>query len=68
MKKLWAVHTIWRDGSHLGQDSIQLFGTRKEARIAKKNMKSLVSLVENVKLHRWCESKECSFISKKVYY
>lgn len=68
MKKIWAIRIVWCEGSHLGKDNIKLFDTRKDARIAKKNMKSLVGTVKSASMHRWCEGKECSFISKKVYY
>ena len=68
MKKLWAVRTIWCDEDYLGKDSIKLFDTRKDARIAKKKMKSLEGLVKVASMHRWYDNKEGSFISKKVYY
>lgn len=69
MKKLWAVRIVWCDGSHLGKDNIKLFDTRKDARIAKKNMKSLVGTVKGASMHRWYEDPNTgSFMSKAVFY
>lgn len=68
MKKMWAVRIVWCDGSHLGKDNIKLFDTRKDARIAKKNMKSLVGTVKSANMHQVCEDEKGLFLSKKVYY
>lgn len=68
MKKLWAIRIVWCDGSHLGKDNIKLFDTRKDARIAKKNMKSLVGTVKGASMHQVCEDEKGLFLSKKVYY
>lgn len=67
MKKLWAIRTVWSVEEHMGKDNIKLFNTRAEARRTKKNLKAC-KVVSKVSMHRWCEGKECSFISKKVYY
>lgn len=68
MKKMWAIRVVWNHEQHLGKDNIKLFNTRKEARIAKKNMKALVGTVEHVSMHQVCEDEKGLFLSKKVYY
>lgn len=40
MKKMWAIRVVWEQKQYLGKDTINLFNTRKEARIAKKEYES----------------------------
>lgn len=69
MKKMWAIRVVWNHEQHMGKDNIKLFDTRKDARIAKKNMKSLVGTVEHVSIHRWIEFSEGTcMLSRNVYY
>lgn len=70
MKKMWAIRVVWNHEQHMGKDNIKLFNTRKEARIAKKNMKALVGTVEHVSMHRWFEfsGNRGSYISGDVHY
>lgn len=70
MKKMWAIRVVWEQKQHLGKDNIKLFNTRKEARIAKKNMKALVGTVKRADMHRWFEfsGDRGSYISGDVYY
>lgn len=69
MKKMWAIRVIWEQKQYLGKDTINLFNTRKEARIAKKSMKALVGTVEHVSIHRWVEFSEGTcMLSRNVYY
>lgn len=69
MKKMWAIRVVWEQKQHLGKDNIKLFNTRKEARIAKKNMKALIGTVKSADIHRWYEDPSSgSFISKVIYY
>lgn len=69
MKKMWAIRVVWEQKQHLGKDNIKLFNTRKEARIAKKNMKALIGTVKSADIHRWYEDPSSgSFMSKVIYY
>lgn len=69
MKKMWAVRVVWEQRQHLGKDNIKLFNTRKEARVAKKNMKDLIGTVKSADIHRWYEDPSSgSFMSKVIYY
>ena len=69
MKKMWAIRVVWEQKQHLGKDNIKLFNTRKEARIAKKNMKALIGTVKSADIHRWYEDLSSgSFMSKVIYY
>ncbi|QBQ76501.1 hypothetical protein PQC57_gp073 [Escherichia phage vB_EcoP_WFI101126] len=69
MKKMWAVRVVWEQKQHLGKDNIKLFNTRKEARVAKKNMKALIGTVKSADIHRWYEDPSSgSFMSKVIYY
>ena len=70
MKKMWAIRVVWDHEQHMGKDTIKLFNTRKEARIAKKNIKAMVGIVEHVSMHRWFEfsGDRGSYISGDVYY
>ncbi|QEG08167.1 hypothetical protein PQC58_gp071 [Escherichia phage Paul] len=69
MKKMWAIRVVWEQKQHLGKDNIKLFNTRKEARVAKKNMKALIGTVKSADIHRWYEDPSSgSFMSKVVYY
>ena len=69
MKKMWAIRVVWEQKQHLGKDNIKLFNTRKEARVAKKNMKALIGTVKSADIHRWYEDPSSgSFISKVIYY
>ena len=69
MKKMWAIRVVWEQKQHLGKDNIKLFNTRKEARIAKKNMKALIGTVKSADIHRWYEDPNSgSFMSKVIYY
>lgn len=69
MKKMWAVRVVWEDGHHLGKDNIKLFDTRKDARIAKKKMKTLIGTVKSADIHRWYEDPNSgSFMTKVIYY
>ena len=69
MKKMWAIRVVWERKQHLGKDNIKLFNTRKEARIAKKNMKALIGTVKSADIHRWYEDPSSgSFMSKVIYY
>ena len=69
MKKMWAIRAVWEQKQHLGKDNIKLFNTRKEARIAKKNMKALIGTVKSADIHRWYEDPSSgSFMSKVIYY
>ena len=69
MKKMWAIRVVWEQKQHLGKDNIKLFNTRKEARVAKKNMKALVGTVKSADIHRWYEDPSSgSFMSKVIYY
>lgn len=69
MKKIWAIRVVWNLEQHLGKDNIKLFNTRKEARVAKKNMKALIGTVKSADIHRWYEDPSSgSFMSKVIYY
>ena len=69
MKKMWAIRVVQEQKQHLGKDNIKLFNTRKEARIAKKNMKALIGTVKSADIHRWYEDPNSgSFMSKVIYY
>lgn len=69
MKKMWAIRVVWEQKQHLGKDNIKLFNTRKEARVAKKNMKALIGTVKSADIHRWYEDPSSgSFMSKVIYY
>lgn len=66
---MWAIRVVWEQKQHLGKDNIKLFNTRKEARVAKKNMKALVGTVKSADIHRWYEDPSSgSFMSKVIYY
>lgn len=69
MKKMWAIRVVWEREQHLGKDNVKLFETREEARIAKKELKTLIGTVKRADIHRWYEDHSSgSFLSKKVYY
>ena len=69
MKKMWAIHVVWDLEQHMRKDNIKLFDTRKEARIAKKQLKTLGTIVKSADIHRWYEDANTgSFMSKVIYY
>lgn len=69
MKKMWAIRVVWDLDQHTRKDSIKLFDTRKEARIAKKQLKILGTIVKSADIHRWYEYPNSgSFMSKVIYY
>lgn len=69
MKKMWAIRVVWNHEQHTGKDNIKLFNTRKEARIAKKDMKAMIGTVKSANIHRWYEDPSSgSFMSKVIYY
>ena len=69
MKKMWAIRVVWEQRQHVVKDNIKLFNTRKEARIAKKDMKAMIGTVKSANIHRWYEDPSSgSFMSKVVYY
>lgn len=69
MKKMWAIRIVWNHEQHMGKDNIRLFDTRKEARIAKKELKILGTTVKSADIHRWYEDPSSgSFMSKVIYY
>ncbi|AHI60848.1 hypothetical protein CH16_gp071 [Escherichia phage KBNP1711] len=69
MKKMWAIHVVWDLEQHMRKDNIKLFDTRKEARIAKKQLKTLGTIVKSADIHRWHEDPNTgSFMSKVIYY
>ncbi|WIW36176.1 hypothetical protein [Escherichia phage pEC-N1203-2Af.1] len=69
MKKMWAIRVVWNHEQHMGKDNIKLFNTRKDARIAKKELKSLIGTVKRANIHRWIEFSEGTcMLSRSVYY
>lgn len=69
MKKMWAIRVVWNLEQHMRKENIKLFDTRKEARIAKKQLKILGTIVKSADIHRWYEDPNSgSFMSKVIYY
>lgn len=69
MKKMWAIRVVWEQRQHVVKDNIKLFNTRKEARIAKKDMKAMIGTVKSATIHRWIEFSEGTcMLSRNVYY